>query len=209
MGMNLPDDTCRQLRHFSDEVQLHPQHALTPWARQRIYSLLGDYASPPGSAVCGWLAVIAAQRVLPLWESAKPEDNGPRELIELTISCLTGRHSYNRGQEIRRAYDGRFSVDAIAADSVNEPPSVWRAALAAATTFYELEKPHPFLSYLISENDTDQDIDPWAHDTALWAVEAESGGVWEENSDASKRLSFWKWWIAEAIPMAWSKANES
>ena len=56
--------------------------------------------------------------------------------------------------------------------------------------------------------DTDQDIDPWSHDVAGWAVEAQAGATWEDDCDSLKRLAFWDWWLTEAINEAWSESSQ-
>lgn len=203
--MVIPNELTDQLKLLSIHVQHDERHALGPWHRQQVYSKLFAQ-TPRGATICGWLAVLCAQRVLPFWEAAKPHDHGPRELIELSMGYLRGSYNYDSMQGMWKKYEDRFGVEAIAEFIENEPWQTWRAALAAAATIYEVKAPHPFLNLILSQHDTDHNIDPWSHDAALWAMECEAGAEWED-PDSSKRLSFWTWWLNEAIPIAWSKCE--
>jgi hypothetical protein len=52
-------------------------------------------------------------------------------------------------------------------------------------------------------------IDPDELDPAYFAAAAYAEGtVWDEGSDPSKRWAFWRWWLDEAVPLAWGSVPE-
>jgi len=148
--------------------------------------------------------------VLPLWESAQPDDLEPRQLVQQTVDFLRGNIELDKADDRWSQSQSRFSVETIAErwEEESAPDSAWRARLAASFAFTETEIPHPFLTIEISDRDTDQDVDPWSRDVAGWVVEAEAGAVWEDESDSSKRPAFWGWWLTEALPSARSEASQ-
>src|ERR1044072_9864706 len=44
----------------------------------------------------------------------------------------------------------------------------------------------------LSEQDTDEVLDAYSTDVALWAVDAYAGGLWDPQSNPSKRREFWR-----------------
>src|SRR5437764_498560 len=71
------------------EVLAAPQHRLPPRRRQALYAAL---AAEPGLRTAPyWLAVLAAERVLPLFRARCPEDELPPALLATAIGVLEGR----------------------------------------------------------------------------------------------------------------------
>ena len=68
-----------------------PHHRLAPQRRREIYDTLRALPGLIGPHTCGWLAVITAQRVLPLFQQEFPEDTLPQDLLNTAIGLLEGK----------------------------------------------------------------------------------------------------------------------
>jgi hypothetical protein len=68
-----------------------PHHSLIFKQRLPIYQAMKKLDAQIGAKVHGWLAVLAAQKVLPIWEKENPFDNFAKSKIELAIDLLAGK----------------------------------------------------------------------------------------------------------------------
>ncbi len=68
----------------------HPQHLLAPNIRQRIYNALGSRTSSVSNLARGWLAVLAARRVLPIFTRSFPDMPLPQKLLDTAVKVLNG-----------------------------------------------------------------------------------------------------------------------
>lgn len=92
-------------------------------------------------------------------------------------------------------------------------PDRAQMALQAALDAVENALGHPRFEFdgvdeIITEQTTEDNIDPWSSDAARDAAAAYAGPVWEPSSDREKRREFWTWWLREAVPAAWRAVSE-
>src|SRR4051812_1642850 len=105
-------------------MRFHPQHLLLPWYRYAIYEQLKKLSSangtkqpePPlyeggkrvssvGYRARGWLAILAAEKVLPIWNSGTPElnyhlgEDTPQELLTVARGVISGEVDGKEGFE--------------------------------------------------------------------------------------------------------------
>ena len=74
-------DKVRELANVGlEEAYRHPQHHFDWRIRRQIYRLFTMY--PLGSRVHDWLAVLTAERVLPIFSTTFPDDDLPPRLFE-------------------------------------------------------------------------------------------------------------------------------
>jgi len=191
-------------------VQTHPQHALLPFQRHMIYDYFGKVAVVSSRRRRGWLAIITAERVLPLWQQARPQDNQAEQLLvharlalrsedDLQFATTLAGDVWNwfmndygdrrRFKEIQRTAEAFYVLAA----------AVQALLVAAGKDNSE--------GCVDQEDDTDADVDAWSTDAAGWAIAAFAGPTWEQDSDNAKRLEFWTWWLATAVPTAWEAAT--
>lgn len=204
--MPLPISLQQVISQAHLQMLNHPQHALTPFHRHRIYRVLNAVDETIDQYKYKYLAGITAQFVLPIWQQVWPTDEMPHSLLHTAERLLNATIDVAQATPIaedawqkleRLGYDpSRFAIRCALHSG--------HAALEAL--FAALGRP-PFDHAEPTEHDTDADLDPWTSDTALWAATAYAGGVWETESDSGKRQEFWSWWLQEAIPTAWRLEN--
>ena len=61
---------------------------------------------------------------------------------------------------------------------------------------------------LIDEALSDEWLDALYSDTAKWASFAYAGRITDSTFEPRKRLQFWTYWLEQAVPQAFSVANE-
>lgn len=200
--MIIPYSLKRVIHDGCCVVERHPQHDLPLGYRHAIYAQIGgplgmcqDNTAHKRRTV---LALLTVQHVLPIWEKARPNDKTPHNLLGKVEQVLAGI-SQSTEEEVGEFWS---YMDGVAAETEGGPPvGVGYAAVEALHTAVADEEFNPLA---IDYSLTDEDVDPYEHDTAFAAAADYAGGpTWEPKSDASKRREFWHWWLSEAIPAAW------
>jgi hypothetical protein len=207
--MLLPISLQQAIEIARRKVQLHPQHALLPLERLKLYAALGSENSPQYHQVRAILALLTTQKVLPLWEEARGYDRFPHSLLELAERVLYREMDVelaitkgNQGFELLEKLGAGVTTESRDVYFHVEEAVFWVGEAAVAALF-EVTGIYDFDACDIAEDDTDADIDPWSTDTAGVAAAAYAGGVWEENSSSTLRREFWNWWLHQAIPESW------
>src|SRR5258708_18479142 len=77
-------------------VDTHPNYALSPMNRKQVYKHFSEFAKPQAR---GWLAVITARYVLPVWQREQPDDLSALQAIEHGDRLLHGRGDINAAKE--------------------------------------------------------------------------------------------------------------
>ena len=70
-------------------VEAHPRHALEWFLRRRLYRAFGSFEQGKVRAARGWLAILAAQKVLPLFIERLPYHSLPLHLVAVAIDELS------------------------------------------------------------------------------------------------------------------------
>jgi hypothetical protein len=225
MLMPVPPEVQKLLDSTLADISGDPRHQLMPVRRLPIYQAL-QTASAPGTSdrVRGWLALLAARRVLPQWQRAMPlyEDDDPDErgveANKLAEHFLTRAESVLRRTvdlNVARKEDGDYWY---VVGNIEEEIFDWREETDGPLfyAFFALDAAYKALHEALGyeqlgrlkgwETRTDDTLPRFAGDAAASAVIAASGGgdvVAGPPIDPQKRLEFWEWWLTSAIPAAW------
>lgn len=215
-----------------NEVRADPHHRLAPQRRRQIYDALLHSADPAMQQAQGWLAVLAARRVLPVFEQTFPGDDLPREILNAAVGVLRGDIDDARAAEIED--EGYHTVgNTWGYDEVDE--ITWPASLAADASYHALKEARGFqplnhldryhtvgtVTFLFQDGELQDDAfspepepirgDTWSdeevctvNDTDTAAAAAVASSCREDGPvcDPEKLLAFWTWWLVEAIPTA-------
>jgi hypothetical protein len=211
-----------------DEVKADPHHRLAPQRRRQIYDALLRSADLAVRQAQGWLAVLAAKRVLPLFEQLFPDDSLPREILDAAVGVLQGSVDDSRAAEIE---DEGYHASGNAWGYEELEEITWPAALAADASYHALKEARGFrpLNHLdryhtvgtVTSPFQDDEVfspepepirgDTWpdeevctVDDTDTAAAAAVASSCREDGPvcDPEKLQAFWMWWLLEAIPMA-------
>ena len=233
--MNAQTDLPQALQHMIDKaisaVQNHPRHELGQARRRAIYDVLR--LSPRGEVASLWLALFAAQKVLPIYEHALAaideyqaiDESGvsivqkPRHMLAAAELTLQGTHSW----EAMRAARDDFYQDMHLGFDRRVP---YLALIAAYEAVCEVTGTVPLSSriskavqcdrgttvYVSSDKWTDEELagaGANAADAAVNAAYAYAQMPDTREIDYVKVLQFWTWWLREAIPQAWTIAGDA
>ena len=202
-------------------VRQDVNHNLNPVYRTKIYSFWGPESIslheieqldiPIWHKVRGWLAILSAKRVLPIWYKSM-QNNEPTLWINLGEDILKGIVKIeNLDENIwDRFYHSFVGLnDEILLD-------VLYAGVASREALNMVIGLKPFSTYILTNNITDENISAGNGDGASAAIKAYSTIYnYEDKSkikthfDPQKKLEFWEWWLTEAIPKAWELAQSS
>jgi Immunity protein Imm5 len=198
-GAGLPPDAEAAMAEALAVVDAAPDGWLGLPDRRRLRMAFGPWTplGQPGSPDAGLvrraaLATAAAERAVPVWEAAYPEDRRPREVIELAGAVVRGE------------------ADEAALDAVAEPFGNALEALATAGN----ERPYyaGSAALRLAIDALDGDLDPELHpperedteldDPVVEAFAARAVALW----DADEARAFWRWYVTEAFPAAYRAA---
>lgn len=234
----LPDTIQHLIRTADWAVRAHSQHQMNWRQRHTIYTAFDTTTPSIGTQARIWLAILTAEYVLPIFEATfaevcfePPEDDAyaelPRQWITLAHTIVEGRSDPQSIAEYRHMAHtnmGCMQLDygSLARNMVAAAEAAYRATKEALgiVPFHDLHlysiSPRGFGSYgQIHDTDAvratewpDTRLAFLAGDVAAAAAIAFSCNRTSLECDSGKLLTFWGWWLAEAIPTAWAKANE-
>ena len=215
-SIKLPEQLTTTIAAAHLEIASHPKHHLSPKTRRALYDLIHMLTPPTAQQILGQTAVITAQRVLPIFERALPDERIPRRLLVLAQRILAGRLSANSWRVERYAdLSYHASGNFWGHDEEDVPFSADLAGYAARKALLEVcgYKPLRNVQHLyvfIDQQRLSGDQLTDAHlahnekgDTAgaaaiAYAIEQ------DDPIEAPKRLEmFWVWWLDEALAQGW------
>jgi hypothetical protein len=229
--MKPPLEVIHLTDQYLEVLRNEPQHSLTPAQCIHIYQEFGLSNHDKNSSfrfletekkdklfkrskadqVLGWLAILTAEKVLPIWQEKRISPEGEKrehlwgnpnltleigknliyvkKPIQETLSYLNGLFYYPSPDK-GGAKDGIIGYLASRAASDGLEVLLFGVSILIDTgaLFY-----------------TDDERSFAPHDFAAMAVNAYAG--FEEHELTQKRLEFWEWWLTEAIPQAWELAG--
>ena len=200
----VPKSILNEAEMILGEVQASASHQMNPISRRQLYRAFANASDISVRIAPRWLAVLASQRVLPLFNQKYPDDLSPREFLDLAIAVLQGKITKEVVEEkLDLAHDA--SSSAWCHDEREIP---WPAWLAADSTYHALMEAHgyqpldhlpPFYKNDVLTDWTDDKLCEFLGDTA--AVAAMSFAYDERglSINADRLLEFWEWWLKEAI----------
>lgn len=89
--MQLPPKLEEAIETAYIQMLHEPHHSLVVKQRLPIYQAMTESNPEIGRKARGWLAFLAAQKVLPIWEKESPSNDSRRINLELTKDLLTGK----------------------------------------------------------------------------------------------------------------------
>ena len=206
--MSLPAELQHALEAARSTLETHPRGELPRTSRMRVLAALGPRSrSPEGHpSGIGYRRRLAAdeacvRRVLPLWDSAHPDDDGPRRMLALADEVARGAVDPAEGQRLMDQFSAQ--VEALDPDAEGFVPGyVGDAAVQTVSTAlsdYDLDP---------TDERLDEDLDPDELDAPFYAAVAVTGvGPHEPGDDAAnhqRRRDFWRWYLDEAVPTAYA-----
>ena len=229
MRMPIPSEVQKLIDSALVDVAAQPQRQLLPVRRLPIYRAL-QMAAGPGAAerVRGRLALLAACRVLPLWQAAMPiyaEDDVDEHGV---VANKLAEHFLARAEGVLR---GTVDLDLVRKEDADYWYVVGNVEVEIFEALEETDGPlfyaffaldaaykalHEALGYEQLgrlkgwESHTDDTLPRFACDAASSAAIAASGGGDLDAGppiDLPKRLEFWEWWLTSAIPAAWESGH--
>ncbi len=175
--------------------------------RQLIWSELGprldsrDFPRNPGLRRRVHLAMLATEKVLPIWSASAEEGSLPQEILAGVHAYLDCRCDYEDLKEFIRQGERYFDREVNSEQGYRVALEVLNAALNTAR-FALFDAPFDAAHLDPTSDDV---VDPEEIDPAVYAAGAFSGGgEWNPESDPLRRRAFWEWYLDEAVPAAWS-----
>ncbi len=204
------------------EIRYHPEHRIEPKRRREIYNAFGPKEDIKANRSRGWLAVISARYVLPIFERGFPDVDTPSRLID--IAEKTARGAFDAGTAVREASNGQEMAGRLW--GYDETVVPWNASMAGNTAHRALAEAaglDPFESKITGVVGTkasnarrvlidelpDEKLAKMFGDTASAAVVAFAWSPGNSKCDPSKMLEFWEWWLTKAIPKALEMALQT
>lgn len=198
-------------------------HHITPLQRHELLQTfdIPHQHAPVVNHFRGWLGILTARYVLPIWHAALPiwteipqdiPDNNllPDQLITLAENVVAGITDLQAAwQEVNDQWYVVGTIgDEFTAHRDDVPLVTYYACDTALRALYEALNTD-FLGQLPGRADyTDETMpDEW-RDSASSAVVAYAGGGEAEAVDVLKRRLFWEWWLQEALPTAWKRTGK-
>jgi hypothetical protein len=222
--MALPEILTKVIETVSQERKNHPDGEVMPYYRQQIYdAITSSMHQDLAFKVRGWLEIVTAEKVLPIWqtiwhEKETPEflwkywldKEMPERLLKITKNILNNVGNIEEAEaQFERVWrdiseePGLEGID----DKYQNPYNARQAAVQALNWVLGYTKICP--KYTLEETDADL-LDPQCGDAAAWASAAYGGDLWSYTErDWSKRQGFWDWWLKEAVPQAWELSQQS
>jgi hypothetical protein len=227
----LPEEIKQGIALALAEVNAEPKHRLSHQRRRKLYDLFKTFSDLNTHRAIQWLAVITAQRVLPLFQQEFPDDTLPEELINAAIGVLKGKVNDTTADDIQ---DQGYQASG-ASWGYDEETITWNADLAGSAAYHALmesrgQEPFEHLDKIFeigvvsvpsgnwvdkypkpkgADQLTDESLCQFPNsDTAGVAAVAFSCRSDGPICDTLKLKEFWVWWLTEAIPKAWEMAQE-
>jgi hypothetical protein len=179
------------------------KHDLRLGLRRKLWCSF-DGIDADSRAACGHkrrikLSVLTVEKVLPIWESAFPQDLTPHYALTLMDKLMVGAITSSAAEKERDDLESHYdSLDYH--EEMKNAVMVGYAAKAALTGalwdgLFGCED--------VNEELKDIDVDAYEDDPSLPASLAYCGGpTWDPDSDSQKRLEFWTWWLTSAVRSA-------
>ena len=229
MGRDLPNAIEALVNTAFVEMQADPEHHLPHHRRREIYDAIRAETDHNAGNVLGWLTVITAKHVLPIFEDLFPEETLPRELLDTAIGVLRGQVDDEYAEELQDL--GYHASGHCWGYDEEEMP--WNADIAAVAAYRALmevlgyeplqhldksfilgtidldsgnltENPKPVQGEQFTDVQLCTDVNS---DTAAPAAVASSCGADGPWCDPERLNAFWEWWLEDAIPDAWEMAH--
>lgn len=216
----LPPHVREYVQRLMQTLEQRPNHRLMPIERSDLlYSMLGPLDDPRTISLRGRLAIKTATKVLPIFEKGLPTEKMPHKLLNLAQCVVAGSL---HGDTWRIRVYAEFAYHATGHDWGRDedvvPINASWAGFSALKALHEARGQHYLQQFMrdLSQDSsiepdrdiTDDDISASAFsDTAGVAAIAYACDDQTSKTDPVKSFEFWKWWLLEALPLAWVENN--
>ncbi len=217
-------------------IKANVQHEFNPRERLKIYEALEGMGIEFGKKVRGWLGILAAKKVLPIFKEGLPEERVPAQLIRYAQRFIEKGNDEKLWGKVNDLHTVSGNLWGFEDEVSNRTMLAGWAAQSAAYEAYGLNRlanalkhvrvfdvPIPFdeglptkdLGQLVMVGATEESDENPITDRQL----AESGQgdtapvaayayALDEVDEfqPNKLLEFWAWWLGEGISKAWQLA---
>ena len=245
--MELPLETQQHCQQFLEKVRQDPNYHFNPYDRLILYNSFGPsnqfneagrsqisrfrngetsrYSLSEGDKVFGWLAVITARKVLPIYEKTFPrgtteKKGSPAQMLDVAKNVLLGKEKPLKayGDLCGKFYDSTTNIDFFLNEQLEF--AMYTAYNALLVTLCGMGAGGSRKHFVTD----DSQIKPGNEDFAATAMKTfcaldpnlPKGDFWQQGNERKpigysliKRLEFWEWWLTEAIPQAWDLAHKA
>ncbi len=201
-----------------EKLHQRSNHRVDAQTRRSIYQAFGPPTERLSIRARSWLAILTAQKVLPIFQQALPAEDMPQRLIEMAIAVVEKKVDVEEAYQL--ATEGHEMVGRQwGYDEADVPWNAWFAGNAAVRALLETVTHEPFqrldkfwkLGQLPTSDRQIVRADEWLDeelaqvggDVASAAAMAWACGTADPKCDPDKLREFWEWWLAQAIPKAW------
>jgi len=227
----MPNDIEKHLQIALAKVEAHPEHWFLPINRRELYKVLDpDKSISMHLQTRPWLDLYTSQYVLPLWEPIihdpknywKDYYHVPAQMVSFLEGILQGTIEKETVSDL--AYHWAEVTGLTGEYITSEFYNAWCVYDAALKSLLNVLGYDAFSEASHFSEKTTQ-IDDTYGDTANFAAIAYAGGewlpdmplheeervvgIWNRDLDIvrNRRLQFWKWWLLEAIPKAYTQTK--
>ncbi len=233
----LPNDLQQLIASAFRNMKSNSAHHLAPFHRHQLYRTLRELApavrsmnedpSRDVSPVQGWLAILAAERVLPIFEGATfglddMDDEFfqlPRELIKIAREFMI--RPFNLAEVREEASEAHQWLENWLGEAEYDPNAVPLNAILAGSSaqralsevvgwdYFDLMSAEDKQRWLRApaEQLTDEQLVFGDSDAAGRAAVAYACSPTSVRCEPERIEEFWTWWLTKALPKAWELAS--
>lgn len=207
--MTLPEILETALNDAKKALDSDMQNRLHLPFRQRIWHAMGpnlrdqkDIPFGVGLKRRTKLAILCAEKVMPIWFNKYPDDDDPVLIISTAEQVIEKQVDYDSGSKILDS----FYVKTMNLRQEDARPTLVGFCVSGALSTALVDCTD---SEQIDDNQTDFDNDPETWECSVFASMAYANdqpeiGLYE----ADKMYEFWKWYIDEAVPQAYEAYSD-
>jgi len=205
--MPLPQQLTSLVAEGLRSVDTHPNNELILPLRRKIWAQMGPYRDSQGVLRRYDLARQCAQKAMPAWVDAFPDDNSPLQLLEQCDAYVSSQSLDSRN--LLNLKSDKFSMFLDLHMMDDEERAINAACSVYHTVRIILGDDVPQYA-LTNFEEMDEDLDLFRWDSSYYASAAFAGnfpvdyqGERNEDCDYNKLEEFWCWYLNEAVPSAY------
>lgn len=223
--MRVPSDIQTLVDDGLAAMYAHPEHHYDWRRRRNMYRYMHDHYGKLGHEVHGWLAVLAAEQVLPIFIATFPEDSLPDQLVRRARQFMqkVPPAQCEAVDELQEAGYQATGIDCmtwrstIAYNAEYAGNAAYKALLEACGIHHLLNDTEQLIwgqcvqQFHLPQNMTPDEVTDCeiAHlaafcDTAGTAAIAMACTKEQFHLDHDRLKAFWEWWTTTAMIEAWA-----
>ena len=172
-----------------------------PVRRHLVRDLAGLLDDATAPVFIAQLGLLSAQRVWPAWQSAFPDESRPMDLAQTAVAAagrLAEAAKHRRELDAVATYlDNKILLGREHLTAVYAGWAAWAAARDAIAGNHDGPPP----------GESELEVSPQEWEPSFYGSAAQSGGAsWDRTGSPARRREFWEWYLATAVPEAFSAA---